>query len=202
MSYLGFFSKRPAGAASPVVTAGSKRAAACEDLLPAVAPAVKLHKDASGDVADASTLSASLSADFSDERSATAATVQVQGLLSLIQTGHSLLFQQGCAKALPAGQGSQSASVPRLSSAPRPNPRSRRHPSPSRRDNCMTASVEAALQRQVEAALQRLHNGRPIAIGEPISRLYAGILAQRLVSYTEEQQSVGLLAVSTAHPLA
>ncbi|DBB13741.1 TPA: hypothetical protein ACH3X3_000749 [Trebouxia sp. C0006] len=77
MSYLGFFSKRPAGAASPVVTAGSKRAAACEDLLPAVAPAVKLHKDASGDVADASTLSASLSADFSDERSATAATVQV-----------------------------------------------------------------------------------------------------------------------------
>ena len=31
-------------------------------------------------------------------------------------------------------------------------------------------------------------NFRPIAVGEPISRLYAGILARRLVTYTEEQQ--------------
>ena len=31
-------------------------------------------------------------------------------------------------------------------------------------------------------------NYRPIAVGEPISRLYSSILAQRLVKYTEEQQ--------------
>ena len=31
-------------------------------------------------------------------------------------------------------------------------------------------------------------NYRPTAVGEPISRLYAGILVQRLVQYTEDQQ--------------
>ena len=30
-------------------------------------------------------------------------------------------------------------------------------------------------------------NHRPVAIGQAISRLYASILAQRLVKYTEEQ---------------
>ncbi len=31
-------------------------------------------------------------------------------------------------------------------------------------------------------------NYRPISVGEPISRLYANIMVQRLVTYTEQQQ--------------
>ena len=75
-AYFGIFSREPAAGATSATASGSKRAAGDEDLLPASTPAVKLHKDASGDVANASTVTATLPVDPSDELPA-AATVQL-----------------------------------------------------------------------------------------------------------------------------
>ena len=84
MSFFSILSRRSSRAASPVTAPGSKRAAAGEDLLPASAPAIKLHKDTNGDVANASTVAASLPADPSDEPSATSAVQLPQSELAAL----------------------------------------------------------------------------------------------------------------------
>ena len=58
-------------------TAGSKRPASTEDLVPATTPAIKLHKDASGDFGTAATVTAALQQDPVDTSPPAATTVQV-----------------------------------------------------------------------------------------------------------------------------
>ena len=60
-----------------VGTAGSKRPASTEDLVPAATPAVKLHKDASGDIGTAATVTATLPQDAADTSPPAPATVQI-----------------------------------------------------------------------------------------------------------------------------
>ena len=71
--------------------AGSKRPASTEDLVPATTPAVKLHKDASGDIGTAATVTAALPQDTADSSPPAAPAVQVTAaqlaaLLAEVQT--------------------------------------------------------------------------------------------------------------------
>ena len=94
MSYFGIFSRKPVGGASSAAVVGSKRTAGEEDLLPASTPAVKLHKDASGDIADASTVTASLPVDLSSELPAATTVHLTQSELAALLARVASLEQQ------------------------------------------------------------------------------------------------------------
>ena len=58
-------------------TRGAKRSAVSEDLVPATAPATKLHKDASGDVRTAATVTAAVPTDAAGTAPAAQPLVQL-----------------------------------------------------------------------------------------------------------------------------
>ncbi len=71
-------STAPVNATTPSYhTRGSKRSATDEQLVPATAPAVKLHKDSSGDVLTAATVTAGVPTDAVDTAQVAQATLQV-----------------------------------------------------------------------------------------------------------------------------
>ena len=63
---LGWLHRKSSDQALSGSERGQKRSADSEDLLPATTPAVKLHKDASGDIATAATVTAELPADTTE----------------------------------------------------------------------------------------------------------------------------------------